>query len=138
MQNRYRTRQRALVLSYLMDSGNCHTAEEIIRDLGQRGEAVSKATVYRALELLVKSGDVSMFYSSRGESALYRYIGGHSDHFHLKCTKCGKTVCADCAFIDSMQKHFARHHGFTVSRERTVIYGICSDCSGIAENTRSI
>ena len=132
MQTTYRTRQRAVVLSFLINSGNCHTAEEIIKALEEKGEAVSKATVYRSLELLVKSGDVSVFYSSRGESALYRYIGGHSDHFHLKCTQCGKTVCADCSFINSMQKHFYEHPGVNVSRQRTVIYGVCSDCSAPA------
>ena len=31
MQTTYRTRQRAVVLSFLINSGNCHTAEEIIK-----------------------------------------------------------------------------------------------------------
>ena len=53
MQTTYRTRQRAVVLSFLINSGNCHTAEEIIKALEEKGEAVSKATVYRSLELLV-------------------------------------------------------------------------------------
>ncbi|MBR2473940.1 MAG: transcriptional repressor [Clostridia bacterium] len=124
----YKTKQRELVLSYLKDNNRCMSADEIIAGLRDNGHAVSKTTVYRCLELFSNAGQASKFLNSQGESAVYRYSGGHDSHFHLKCTECNKTVCADCGFINRMQEHFYNHHGFTVSKTHTVIYGLCRDC----------
>ena len=125
----YKTKQRELVLSYLKESDRCMSAEEIIGGLKTSGHTVSKTTVYRCLELFLREGQASKFISAQGESAVYRYSGGHDSHFHLKCTVCGRTECADCGFINRMQEHFRDHHGFTVSKTHTVIYGICRECS---------
>lgn len=133
MDKGYKTKQRELVLSYLKDKGTCLSADEIIRGLSEQGSKVSKTTVYRCLELFAHDGSASKFIAQAGESAVYRYNGGHCDHFHLKCTDCGKTVCADCAFISRMQEHFYEHHGFSVSRTHTVIYGLCRDCSAASK-----
>lgn len=128
MEHAYKTKQRDLVLSYLKENDRCMSADEIINGLREMGCAVSKTTVYRTLELFTEDGQTSKFVGAPGESALYRYSGDHCNHFHLKCTECGKTVCADCAFISRMQEHFYEHHGFSVSKTQTVIYGICKNC----------
>ena len=125
----YRTKQRELVLSFLKSSGKCLSAEEAISGLANEGHAVSKTTVYRCLELFTGEGLASKFINAPGQSAQYRYSGGHDAHFHLTCTVCGKTECADCGFINRMQEHFRDHHGFTVSKTHTVIYGLCRVCS---------
>lgn len=121
----YKTKQRELVLTYLKDSGECLTADDIINGVGS---TVSKTTVYRSLEHFVTDGSVSRFIGGVGESAKYRYNGSHQEHFHLKCTECGATSCVDCGFISRMDEHFLNHHGFTVSRTQTVFYGICRVC----------
>lgn len=125
----YKTKQRELVLSYLKENDKCMSADEIISGLKDCGHAVSKTTVYRCLERFTTDGTASKFINSQGESAVYRYSGGHDSHFHLKCTDCGKTLCADCGFINRMQEHFYDHHGFTVSKTHTVIYGLCRACT---------
>ena len=132
MENGYKTKQRELVLNYLKDNDRCLTADEIIRGLADSGHAVSKTTVYRCLEKFSGDGRASRFINESGESAVYRYAGGHCDHFHLKCTDCGKTVCADCGFINRMQEHFLEHHGFRLSKTQTVIYGLCRSCTAAA------
>ena len=129
MDHGYKTKQRELVLGFLKENDRCLTADEIISGLSEAGHSVSKTTVYRCLELFSTEGQASKFINAPGESAVYRYSGGHCDHFHLKCTDCGRTVCADCGFISRMQEHFKEHHGFTVSKTMTVIYGVCAACS---------
>ena len=124
----YKTKQRELVLSFLKERDRCMSADEIISGLADAGHAVSKTTVYRTLELFTSEGKAAKFISGQGQSAVYRYCGGHDSHFHLKCTECGRTVCADCGFINRMQEHFYDHHGFTVSKTMTVIYGLCRAC----------
>lgn len=125
----YRTRQRELVLEYVKNYGGCVTADEVIKGLRELGESVSKPTVYRTLDKFVRSGELSRFVSERGESTSYRFGGElHSEHFHLKCTECKKTVCVDCDFINSLVSHFYAHHGFALSPNQTVFYGVCADC----------
>ena len=131
MENGYKTKQRELVLSYLKANDRCLSADEIIKALAEEGHAVSKTTVYRCLDRFTADGSVSKFINEAGTSATYRYLGGHCDHFHLKCTECGRTVCADCGFISRMQEHFLEHHGFRVSKTQTVIYGLCRTCSAL-------
>ena len=127
----YKTKQRERILEYIKSAGDCVTAEEIIRGLSETGDAVSKPTVYRTLEHFVKSGTLTRFVSEKGESSSYR-LGEdkHSEHFHLKCTECKKTVCVDCGFIHNLENHFLAHHGFTLSPNQTVFYGVCADCRG--------
>ena len=125
----YKTKQRERILEYIKTAGDCVTAEEIIRGLSESGDAVSKPTVYRALEHFVKSGTVTRFVSEKGASSSYRMgADSHSEHFHIKCTECKKTVCVDCGFIHNLETHFLAHHGFTLSPNQTVFYGVCADC----------
>ncbi len=131
MEHTYKTKQRENILTFIkQNSHRCLTAEEIIEGVSTKEKPASKATVYRCLDLFTKDGTVSKFIGAKGESAIYRYNGGHSDHFHLKCTRCAGTECVDCGFINRMQTHFFEHHGFTVSRTQTVFYGLCKACSG--------
>ena len=130
MEKNYKTKQREIILNYLRDNSHrCLSADEIINGISSEEKRASKATVYRCLELFTKDGTASKFIGSHGDGAVYRYNGGHSDHFHLKCTLCDSTVCVDCGFIGRMQDHFYDHHGFTVSKTQTVIYGLCRRCS---------
>ncbi len=129
METKYKTKQRELILGYLKsNSDRCLSADEIISGISTPEKRASKATVYRCLELFTKEGAASKFIGSHGDGAVYRYNSGHSDHFHLKCTACSGTVCVDCGFISRMQEHFYNHHGFTVSKTQTVIYGLCKSC----------
>ncbi|MBR2460785.1 MAG: transcriptional repressor [Clostridia bacterium] len=125
----YKTRQRERILEFIKSSGDCVTAEEIIVGLGALGENVSKPTVYRTLDHFVKNGYVTRFVSEKGDSSTYRISGeSHAEHFHIKCTECKKTVCVDCTFIHSIESHILEHHGFTLSPNQTVFYGVCAQC----------
>ena len=127
--SKYKTKQRERILEYIKQAGDCVTAEEIITGLSTTGDAVSKPTVYRTLEHFVKSGTLTRFVSEKGESSSYRLgADSHSEHFHIKCTECKKTVCVDCGFIHNLENHFLAHHGFTPTANQTVFYGICADC----------
>lgn len=122
-ENSYKTRQRELVLDYLKNEDRCIAADEIIKALN-----LSKATVYRCLDLFVKDGQALKFTGEFGERSVYRYNENHQSHFHLKCTDCGETFCADCAFLNDIEKHFMSHHGFGLNKSQTVFYGTCLSC----------
>ncbi|MGN0545214.1 MAG: Fur family transcriptional regulator [Acutalibacteraceae bacterium] len=129
----YNTKQGDLISALLRESRGEHlTAEDIARALEVRGCAVGRSTVYRHLEKLTREGSVRKFVLHDGESACYQFVGdGHHcrDHYHLKCSECGKLLHVECSYLDKLAAHVLEHHGFTLSAENTVLYGICAECA---------
>ena len=128
----YNTKQGDLILRLIRENGGRHlTAEDIVRRLADSGCAVGKSTVYRHLERLTREGTVRRFVLHDGESACYQFAGdGCCNHYHLKCSLCGRFLHVECEYLDKVSEHIYEHHGFTLSEENTVLYGLCADCAG--------
>lgn len=128
----YNTKQGDLILRLIRENGGRHlTAEDIVRRLADSGCAVGKSTVYRHLERLTREGTVRRFVLHDGESACYQFAGDCCcNHYHLKCSRCGRLLHVECEYLDKVSEHIYEHHGFTLSEENTVLYGLCADCAG--------
>lgn len=128
----YITKQGELILSFLKSEPGCHfTADDIIKALANSGNSVGKATVYRHLDKLIKQGRVRKYIVDGGSSACFEYIEEGQkchEHYHLKCSSCGKLLHVKCEYLDEVSEHILGHHGFIISPEKTVLYGICEDC----------
>lgn len=128
----YNTKQSRLIENILMKNKDRHmTADEIFDMLRSTDEPVGKTTVYRHLEKLCADGAIRKFMGGEGDSACFQYSGdnkGCKAHYHLKCTKCGKLIHAECDFLNELSKHIFEEHGFSVDGSRTVLYGICDEC----------
>lgn len=131
MADAYRTKQRQRILDCLTANSHYHiTAEDVEAYLRARGEAVGKTTIYRYLEKLVSEGRVRKFITD-GESACFQYVseGGCQEHFHLKCTGCGRLIHLECSYLSQVERHIFQEHHFTIHSGRTVFYGQCADCA---------
>lgn len=132
METSYNTKQGELILTLLKSEPGRHfTADDIIRALSENGKSVGKATVYRHLDKLIKSGSVRKYIVDEGSSSCFEYIGGDNhchEHYHLKCSSCGRLLHVKCEYLDEVAEHILGHHGFVISPEKTVLYGICEDC----------
>lgn len=139
METSYNTKQGEVILSFLKkEPGKHFTADELIAKLAEDGKPVGKATVYRHLDKLVKRGEARRYIVEEGQSACYEYIGDEhncAEHYHLKCSRCGDLLHVECGFLDEVAAHILEHHGFTISPERTVLYGVCEKCRE-AENEK--
>lgn len=128
----YNTKQSKMVFDILLENKDRHlTADEIFEKLRISGESVGKTTIYRHLEKLCASGEVRKFTGGDGDSACYQYAGKNvecREHYHLKCTECGKLIHAECKFLSELSAHIYNEHGFKVDGSRTVLYGVCGDC----------
>ena len=131
MRGEYNTKQRALILEFMKESGAHHTVSDIVEELKLRGVTVGTATVYRALDRLVSTGEIKKFVIDEKSGACYQYARDAecNRHFHLKCVNCGKLIHLSCEVLAEMEGHILRDHGFTVSVGKTVIYGLCASCS---------
>lgn len=132
METSYTTKQGELILSLLKNEPGRHfTADDIIKVLSDSGKSVGKATVYRHLDKLIKAGRVRKYIVDEGSSACFEYLGDNvscHQHYHLKCSSCGQLLHVKCEYLDEVSSHIFEHHGFTVSPEKTVLYGVCEHC----------
>jgi len=127
----YKTKQKSFILECIKETDGKHfTADDIAEMLNKKGNRVGMATVYRHLERLLSEGEIKKYTIYGKAGACYQYSGeAVCEHFHLKCTGCGKLIHADCTFLDKLSEHIAEDHGFLIDGTRTVFYGKCSECS---------
>ncbi|HEY9517580.1 MAG TPA: Fur family transcriptional regulator, partial [Gemmatimonadaceae bacterium] len=85
------TPQRLAVAEVLLLRDRHFTVDEIEQELRARGIPVGTATVYRTLEVLVRSGLVVERDFGEGFKR-YESSRGMPEHEHLLCTVCGRVV----------------------------------------------
>jgi Fur family transcriptional regulator, ferric uptake regulator len=121
------TAQRLAVADVLLESGRHLSAEEIARELSARHVRVGTATVYRTLELLVRSGLAVERDFGEGFRR-YEPARGEPHHEHLICTRCGQVREFRDERLERMTTLLAESNGYVRQRHRLVIHGICDTC----------
>jgi Fur family ferric uptake transcriptional regulator len=119
------TRQRAAVLNALQLAPDPLSAQDLHAQLGR---SVGLATVYRALQGLVDSGQVDVFRRESGE-ALFR-LCNPVHHHHLVCRRCGRVEEIDACEVEPWAARVARRRGFTLSGHQADVFGVCPSCQG--------
>jgi len=102
-------------------------AEELLAAMKTRDLKISRATVYRNLDLLVDCGLVRKQRLGR-DRFLYEHVHGGQHHDHLVCTGCGRVVEFVSPGIVALQAEICRAHGFVPSRHTLQISGLCNQC----------
>lgn len=103
-------------------------AEELLRSMQARGLKISRATVYRNLDLLVECGLARKQRLERNRF-LYEHMHPGQQHDHLVCTGCGRVVEFVSPGIAALQGEICRAHGFVPSRHSLQISGLCNACA---------
>lgn len=120
------TRQRRAVGELLDSFDDFRTAQEIHRLLGDRGENVGLATVYRTLQLLADAGEVDVLRTEDGEAAYRRCSTTH--HHHLVCRSCGAAVEIEGPAVERWADGVAAEHGYADLAHTLEIFGTCPRC----------
>jgi Fur family ferric uptake transcriptional regulator len=121
------TPQRQAVLEAVFGTHRHFDADEMVEILKKSHRNISRATVYRTLDLLVKGGFVHAM--ELGESKkVYEHIVGHRHHDHLVCTGCGKTIEFDEDLIESLQEKVCDRLNFQAQTHSLRIFGLCERC----------
>ena len=106
-------------------------AEELLGAMKARGLKISRATVYRNLDLLVESGLASKQRLGSREF-LYEHVHAGQHHDHLVCAGCGRVVEFVSPGIAALQAEICRAHGFVPMRHTLQITGLCNRCAETA------
>jgi Fur family ferric uptake transcriptional regulator len=122
------TRERIVILEAILAASDHFDAEKLYLDLRAQESLVSRATVYRTLDLLVQCGlvDRSRFAS---DSFSYEPMDGREHHDHMVCTACGHVIEFVSEEIERLQDQACASHDFQSHSHRLTIFGLCADCA---------
>lgn len=122
------TQQREAIAETVFSSPDHLSVEDIDARLKERGYRTGKATIYRTLEMLVRSGLVAEHDFGEGFKR-YEHLSGQSPgHGHLVCLECGYVAEIEEPELLTQHEHAARSEGFHPVRYRLEVYGLCADC----------
>jgi Fur family transcriptional regulator, peroxide stress response regulator len=118
------TPQRVVIYRALLESED-HPSPEALRDrVKTQLPAVSLATIYKTLDVLVKLG-LAAEVPVTGNTK--RYDGNMGDHHHLVCSACGSVADTTDVSLSKLSLPKALH-GFLPKGYSVHIRGLCSSC----------
>ena len=120
------TQQRQEVWDEICVSDEHQDAENIYNSLRKRQIKVSRATVYRTIDVLVKNNLVRRLNLGDGRSRFENKIG-IEHHDHIVCLDCRKIVEFMDETIEKMQIRIAKEQGFEIVRHVHQLFGRCLD-----------
>jgi len=117
------TRQRAAISAVIDAAGRPLAPQEVLEAAQAEVPALSLATVYRTLKLLVDAGEIAAV-ALPGDSARYE-PARHAHHHHFQCTHCKRVFDVhDCpGDLAALAPK-----GFTVEHHELTLYGRCDAC----------
>jgi len=118
------TPQRSFILEGIFSFRGHFNVDQLYEKLRR----ISRATIYRTLSLLVKSGLIEETFRCQDKTS-YEYIFGREHHDHLLCIKCGKIIEFREDKIEKLQEEVCKRYGFTPIEHRLGIKGYCEECS---------
>jgi Fur family ferric uptake transcriptional regulator len=130
------TAQRMAIADVVLGTERHLSAEDVAELLRSGGASAGTATIYRTLEVLVRSGLVVERDFGEGFKR-YEASRGIPHHEHLLCTVCGRVTEFRDERLERMTTLLAEAHDFSRQRHRLVIYGLCGDCRRGGSRPRS-
>ncbi|HVZ79839.1 MAG TPA: transcriptional repressor [bacterium] len=121
------TSQRQVILETLAGRVDHPTADQVFEAVEGRLPGLSRTTVYRVLETLVRLGIVHKA-SHLGSAA--RYDPNTERHHHLTCLQCHKVVDLEEDRVRELRLPPASGKGFEVVDYSVHFKGYCPDCAG--------
>ena len=121
------THQRQAVAEAVFFAAEHLSAEDVARRAAQRGAAVGTATVYRSLDLLVRSGLVKEHDFGEGFKRYEPILPGQA-HEHCICSSCGSVLEFSNDRLERMIALLAEEVEFRPHHHRLDVYGLCRSC----------
>lgn len=124
------SKQRALILRALADSGSHLTADEIYAILKKDHPQLSLATVYRNLNGLAESGVILRIHIPGSPD---RFDATTAQHNHLLCSVCGVLVDIPEFDMEEILTQLMEQTGARIQDRSVLFYGQCAACAARAD-----
>jgi Fe2+ or Zn2+ uptake regulation protein len=120
------TAPRRAVASLISTYDGHFTAGELESAARERRLGVSRATLFRALELMTELGVVERIDLPNGEHAYVPCARAH--HHHLVCSRCGRAADVEDVGVAEAVTEIARRSGYRIDSHRLELFGLCPRC----------
>lgn len=122
---RRNTIQRYLVLE-AVNKLHCHaTADEVYGEIKKAHPTISRATVYRNLNLLSELGEMRRL-EIPGSADRFDHIS--RNHCHVKCEICNRVFDVDMDFVNGLESGIRDTRGFDFTGYDIIFHGVCPEC----------
>ncbi len=121
------TVQRRVVLEALSRRTDHPTADQLLVDVRTRLPGVSRTTVYRVLETLVRLG---LAVKTCTPGSAVRFDPRTERHHHLVCLQCDRVIDLHAPSLDALRLPPLRTSGFEISDYSVHFRGTCPQCRG--------
>lgn len=120
--------RRAIAELVAARDGAAFTAADLVADVRQRRLGIGRATVFRAIDVLVAVGSVERVDLQDGGHAYVACVATH--HHHVICGRCGRAADVGDLGLGALTREVARRTGYRVDRHRLELFGLCPECRG--------
>ncbi|KAB2643811.1 MAG: transcriptional repressor [Verrucomicrobia bacterium] len=120
-----KTVQRDAIVAAAFSTTEHYTAEDLLAMARRIEPAVSRATVYRTLPLLVESGVLKEMDFGRDHKIYDPNYNEHPHHNHLICTDCDKIVEFEDQHIELLEDCISKRLGFSPASKSLRIEASC-------------
>ena len=129
MKRERNTDQKEILIKYLKNNANKHLSiSQIQKDLSNE---IGLTTIYRIINTLVQKGSINKIPLENSQGFCYQYNNEKehcSNHFHLICEKCNKTIHVENSNIKKILAEMENENQFKINNNRIVFYGLCDKC----------
>ncbi|PIU46152.1 MAG: transcriptional repressor [Ignavibacteriales bacterium CG07_land_8_20_14_0_80_59_12] len=127
-EGKYRiTPERFVVLEAALSSEGHFDADTLYLKLRTDGANISRATVYKTLDLLLKSGLISKYQFDDGHSR-YERAFGRPQHHHLICVSCGDIIEFTNTKLGKIRNEVCQENHFKPQTSTYQVFGLCQKC----------
>jgi Fur family peroxide stress response transcriptional regulator len=119
------TVQRRTILEVLEGRTDHPTADQLYAAVRKRMPGVSRTTVYRVLDTLVRLG---LAVKTPHPGASVRFDPRTERHHHLVCTECDRVIDLHAPELDAVRLPDMRRLGFEADDYSLHIRGLCAAC----------
>ncbi len=123
------TRQRRSVYAEILAMNEHFDVDSLLLRLKRKGQSISKATIYRTLQLLMECGLLRRVQlAPDGMDAVYAACPEGSAIDNLVCTGCGRIVQFSKEGVCNLCADIAAQYGFDLSSHCLNIFAVCPEC----------
>ena len=121
------TPEREHVLEGVFSIHKHFNVDKLYDKLRMQHKRISRASIYRTIPLLIKSGLVNESLRCQN-NASYEHTYGHDHHDHMVCIKCGRIIEFKDQKIEELQEAVCKKYGFKPIEHKLGIKGYCKKC----------
>jgi Fe2+ or Zn2+ uptake regulation protein len=126
------TVQRRVILEAVLLRDDHPTAEQICDTIRAQVPEISRGTVYRTLDSLVKLGTIRRAHHLGPAT---RFDPNTGQHHHLVCVGCSRVIDIEDTRLDNLPVPDRKRTGFRITDYSIHFTGLCAECQKADDTT---